>query len=228
MTITENIAAIKEKMNTEEVTIIAVSKTHPPSAIEEAYHAGLTHFGENYIQEALLKMQSLSYLPIHWHFIGPLQSNKLKMIAERFDWVDTVTKASEAEKLHRARPANKPPLNICLQINIDNASTKSGVTPDAAVLLAEQCLHYPNLHLRGLMAIPKPETDYQLQLKPFIALANVKQQLNQRLNLNLTTLSMGMSNDYLAAIAAGSTMIRLGTAIFGTRTNINYTKTYPC
>ncbi len=200
----------------QEVHLLAVSKAHPASALREAYAAGQRMFGENYLQEALGKQAELTDLAIEWHFIGPIQSNKTQAIAQHFDWVHSVDRLKIAERLSAARPASKAPLQICLQVNVSNEETKSGLTPDAALTLAHEVQSLPALKLRGLMAIPAPTSDPQLQLAQFHQVRSIFQQLQQQ-GLTLDTLSIGMSEDFPAAIAEGATIVRIGSAIFGPR-----------
>ena len=200
-----------------DITLLGVSKGHTPAEIAEAYTAGITDFGESYLQEALSKLQVLGALPICWHFIGPIQSNKTESIAQHFSWVHSVSREKIAHLLNEARPAFLPPLNICIQVNLDEETTKAGVTLDAIGALATTILQLPRLHLRGLMLIPKQESDESLQTLSFLRLTNLLHQLNQELKLSMDTLSMGMSHDFVAAIRAGSTMLRIGTALFGAR-----------
>jgi hypothetical protein len=199
-----------------EVRLLAVSKTFPAQAVREAYQAGQRAFGENYVQEALDKIDALRDLPLEWHFIGPVQSNKTRVIAENFSWVHGVDRLKIAERLSAQRPVHLPPLNICLQVNVSGEDSKSGVTPSEAEALAVQTAQLPNLKLRGLMAIPAPSDDPAMQRLPFARMRVLLQQLNSR-GLQLDTLSMGMSHDYPAAIAEGATIVRIGTAIFGVR-----------
>lgn len=200
-----------------EVRLLAVSKTFPAQAVREAYQAGQRAFGENYVQEALDKIGALHDLPLEWHFIGPVQSNKTRVIAENFSWVHGVDRLKIAERLSAQRPARLPPLNICLQVNVSGEGSKSGVAPGEVEALAVQAAQLPNLKLRGLMAIPAPAADPAAQRLPFAQMRALLQQLNSR-GLQLDTLSMGMSHDYPAAIAEGATIVRIGTAIFGART----------
>jgi len=225
--ITNNISYINQLIRQAEIAahrpegivkLLAVSKGQPSSKVEEAYTAGQRDFGENYLQEALAKIQTLKSLPLCWHFIGPIQSNKTHSIAHHFSWVHSVSRQKIAEQLNEARPVFMPPLNVCLQINFDDEETKSGIHPDQAINLASCILQLPRLRLRGLMLIPKPEADAQSQYHSFLRLPQLLNTLNQQLNINMDTLSMGMSNDLQAAIRAGSTMVRIGTAIFGKRT----------
>lgn len=199
-----------------EVHLLAVSKTFPAQAVREAYQAGQRAFGENYVQEALDKIDALRDLPLEWHFIGPIQSNKTRVIAENFSWVHGVDRLKIAERLSAQRPVHLPPLNICLQVNVSGEDSKSGVTPSEVEALAVQVAQLPNLKLRGLMAIPAPSDDPAMQRLPFARMRVLLQQLNSR-GLQLDTLSMGMSHDYTAAIAEGATIVRIGTAIFGVR-----------
>lgn len=199
------------------VQLLAVSKKHPASMIEEAYNAGQRAFGENYVQELADKAGQLDELDIKWHFIGPLQSNKTKTIAHIADWVHTIDRFKIARRLSEQRPEGLEPLSVCVQVNISEEASKSGVLPEQTASLCEQVLSLPNLRLRGLMAIPAPEHDFEKQRATFAKLAQLKEKINQRLNLQLDTLSMGMSDDMEAAIAEGATIVRIGTAIFGTR-----------
>lgn len=226
LTIASRIITVRQRIRQAEVSshrpinsvgLLAVSKQHPPEAIVEAFDAGQRAFGENYVQEALVKINKLVSLPIQWHFIGKIQRNKAKSIAQHFSWVHTISSIAVAESLNAARPQDMPVLNVCIQLNIDDEDTKSGVTPQEAALLAAHILTLPRLKLRGLMVIPKPEDDMNKQRTTFLRVSECMQQLNQQLNLSLDTLSMGMSHDLEAAIAAGSTMVRVGTAIFGER-----------
>ena len=199
------------------VKLIAVSKGHSSGAIEQAFAAGLRDFAESYFQEAQIKIQALASQPLCWHFIGPIQSNKTKGIARSFSWVHSISRASIAKQLNDARPISMPPLNVCLQVNIDNEETKAGISPENVIELARDVLELPQLHLHGLMAIPKQQSDEQQQYLSFLRLTQLLHTLNQQLNINLDTLSMGMSDDLKAAIRAGSTMVRIGTGIFGER-----------
>lgn len=199
------------------VSLLAVSKQHPVSHIIEAFHAGISDFGENYLQEALIKINSLSDFPIQWHFIGSIQSNKAKAIAHHFSWVHTVSSKTIAERLNHARLESQPKLNVCIQLNIDTEESKSGISLDEVEALAAYISKLPNLILRGFMVIPKPEIDVEKQYVSFLRVTHCLQDLNHRLNLSMDTLSMGMSHDFEAAIRAGSTIVRIGTAIFGHR-----------
>ncbi len=199
-----------------EVSLLAVSKTFPAEAVREVYRAGQHAFGENYVQEALDKIEALRDLPLEWHFIGPVQSNKTRVIAENFAWVHGVDRLKIAERLSAQRPAHLPPLNICLQVNVSGEDSKSGIAPGEVEALALQVAQLPNLKLRGLMAIPAPADDPATQRLPFAQMRALLQRLNST-GLQLDTLSMGMSHDYVAAIAEGATIVRIGTAIFGIR-----------
>lgn len=202
------------------VTLLAVSKTFGADAVLDAMRAGQTAFGENYLQEALDKIAFVkTAAPQHvpaWHFIGPIQSNKTRPIAEHFDWVHTVEREKIAARLSEQRPAGLPDLNICLQVNISGEASKSGVTPAELPALAHAVAQLPRLRLRGLMAIPEPETDVTLQRAAFAQLRVLYEQLNAE-GLALDTLSMGMSADLRAAVLEGATIVRVGSAIFGSR-----------
>ncbi|WP_449430728.1 YggS family pyridoxal phosphate-dependent enzyme [Pseudomonas putida] len=195
------------------IQLLAVSKTKPAGAIREIYAAGVRDVGENYLQEALSKQQALSDLPLIWHFIGPIQSNKTKAIAEHFDWVHSVDRLKIAQRLSEQRPPGLPPLNICLQVNVSGEDSKSGCAPADLPALAKAVAALPNLRLRGLMAIPEPTDERVAQEAAFASL----RQLRDGLGLGLDTLSMGMSHDLEAAIAQGATWVRIGTALFGAR-----------
>ena len=195
------------------VGLLAVSKTKPADAVREAHAAGLRDFGENYLQEALDKQAELSELPLTWHFIGPIQSNKTKSIAEHFDWVHSVDRLKIAQRLSDQRPAELPPLNICLQVNVSGEASKSGCAPEELPQLAQAVAAMPRLRLRGLMCIPAPSEDPAEQRAAFARL----RALRDELPLTLDTLSMGMSQDLEAAIAEGATWVRIGTALFGAR-----------
>jgi pyridoxal phosphate enzyme (YggS family) len=221
-TIAENIAKVGERIREAAqasqrdyaaIGLLAVSKTKPAAAVRQAHAAGLTDFGENYLQEALDKQAELSDLPLCWHFIGPIQSNKTRPIAEHFAWVHSVDRLKVAERLSAQRPAQLPPLNICLQVNVSGEASKSGCTPEQLPALAQAVSQLPNLKLRGLMTIPQPTDDLATQHAAFARL----RQLQDSLNLDLDTLSMGMSHDLEAAIAEGATWVRIGTALFGAR-----------
>ncbi|MEF9673101.1 YggS family pyridoxal phosphate-dependent enzyme [Pseudomonas sp. PCH446] len=195
------------------IGLLAVSKTKPAAAVREAYAAGLRDFGENYLQEALGKQVELTDLPLCWHFIGPIQSNKTRAIAEHFDWVHSVDRLKIAQRLSEQRPADLPPLNICIQVNVSGEASKSGCTPTDLPALAAAISALPNLKLRGLMAIPEPTEERAEQDAAFATVRT----LQDSLNLPLDTLSMGMSHDLESAIAQGATWVRIGTALFGAR-----------
>lgn len=199
------------------IQLLAVSKTQSSERIREAWKSGQKAFGENYLQEALMKIQALSDLPIEWHFIGPIQNNKTRKIAEHFSWVHSVDNAITAKRLNAQRPLSLPPLNVCIQINISHEKTKSGILLEETPALFNQILSMSRLNLRGFMVIPEPSLNVEQQREPFHLIKTLFEQLNQE-NLGvLDTLSMGMSDDYIAAIAEGATIIRLGTALFGPR-----------
>ena len=195
------------------VALLAVSKTQPPAAIAAA---GQTCFGENYVQEALDKMVELATLDLEWHFIGPIQANKTRGIAEHFAWVHGVDRLKIAERLSAQRPDHLPPLNVCLQINIDREPTKHGLDGSAVAEVARAVAALPRLRLRGLMAIPAPAADFAAQRRPLARLRELWERLNAG-GLALDTLSMGMTDDLEAAIAEGATLVRVGTALFGPR-----------
>lgn len=204
----------------ESVQLLAVSKTFGADAVLEAVAAGQRAFGENYLQEGVDKIAALRAAvtaPLVWHFIGPIQSNKTRPIAEHFDWVHTVEREKIAQRLSEQRPAELAPLQICLQVNISGEASKSGVTPQELSALAHKVAALPNLTLRGLMAIPEPVEDYAQQRAAFAALRALYEQLRVE-GLALDTLSMGMSADLRAAIVEGATIVRVGSAIFGART----------
>jgi pyridoxal phosphate enzyme (YggS family) len=198
------------------IALIAVSKTWPAECIEEAYAGGQQAFGENYAQEALAKMTQLSHLPLEWHFIGPIQSNKTRALAERFAWVHSVARAKIARRLNDARPEHLPPLNVCIEVNVSGESSKQGVQPAETLEIARNVATLPRLRLRGLMTVPEPSADVALQRERFARLRGLKENLAAA-GLALDTLSMGMSGDLEAAIEEGATMVRIGTAIFGRR-----------
>lgn len=201
----------------EEVTLIAVSKTFPAETLRAAYVAGQRHFGESYVQEALSKMDALADLPdMVWHFIGPLQSNKTRPIAERFHWVHSVDRLRIADRLSAQRPSGLPPIQVCLQVNVSGEATKSGVPPEALPELADAVAALPRLTLRGLMTLPEPTDDTVLQRRRFAALSALLAAQSGPHPM-MDTLSMGMSDDLESAIAEGATFVRVGRAIFGTR-----------
>jgi pyridoxal phosphate enzyme (YggS family) len=222
-TISENLQVVRERMAraaqaarraADSVTLLAVSKTHAAARIAEARAAGQRAFGENYVQEALQKMDALPGL--EWHLIGPLQSNKTRLAAERFDWVHTLDRGKIAKRLSEQRPAGLPPLNVLIQVNVSGEASKSGLAPQDALSMAETVMRLPRLRLRGLMVIPEPTGDPSAQRARFRA----AREIFERMGPGLDTLSMGMSDDMEAAIAEGATMVRIGTAIFGPRSGI--------
>lgn len=199
-----------------EVRLLAVSKTFGPQAVTEAHAAGQSAFGENYIQEAVEKITVLAHLPLEWHCIGPIQSNKTRLVAKHFAWAQTVERLKIAQRLHEQRPPHLAPLQVCLQVNVDGGLTKSGVAPQELPALARAVAALPRLRLRGLMCIPEPAPDFEAARAVFARARALFDALN-RDGFALDTLSMGMTADLEAAIHAGSTMVRVGTAIFGTR-----------
>jgi pyridoxal phosphate enzyme (YggS family) len=218
--IADNLQAVKSRIAAAEraagrapgaVTLLAVSKTHAPEGIRQAYDAGQRAFGESYVQEALDKMARLAGLPLEWHLVGPLQSNKTRAAAERFDWVHTVDREKVARRLAEQRPAGMPPLNVLVQVNASGEASKSGVAPAQAAALAEAVAQMRGLRLRGLMAIPEPGAPRSR----FGEIGELFRRLQGEFGMD--TLSLGMSDDMETAIAAGSTLVRIGTAIFGAR-----------
>ena len=221
-TIADNIGQVSQRIraaadavqrDANSIHLLAVSKTKPAQAVREAYAAGVRDFGENYLQEALGKQAELTDLPLSWHFIGPIQSNKTRAIAENFAWVHSVDRLKIAQRLSEQRPADLAPLNICIQVNVSGEASKSGCTPADLPALANAISALPRLKLRGLMAIPEPTEDRAAQDAAFAAVRD----LQASLNLPLDTLSMGMSHDLESAIAQGATWVRIGTALFGAR-----------
>ena len=210
------LAAQKSQRISEDIQLLAVSKSQPVEAVRAAFACGLRHFGESYLQEALAKIAALQDLPLCWHFIGPIQSNKARAIAENFTWVHSVDRVKIAQRLSRYRPAGMAPLQICLQVNISSEASKSGVLPEALPQLVREVLPLPGLQLRGLMAIPAPGAEPAQQRAAFAQVREALQQL-RALAPDLDTLSMGMSDDMEAAIAEGATIVRVGSAIFGAR-----------
>jgi PLP dependent protein len=203
--------------NPDEVTLLAVSKTFGGDAVREAYAAGQRAFGENYVQEGIEKIAQLKDLPdIAWHMIGPVQSNKTRVVAEQFAWVQSIDRLKTAERLSQQRPAHLAPLQVCIQVNMDGGANKSGVPPEGAAQLAAQVAALPRLQLRGIMVIPEPTTDSVAAYDLFTRTTALFNSL-KRAYPGLDTLSMGMSADRQAAVSAGSTMLRVGTAIFGSR-----------
>lgn len=199
-----------------DVRVLAVSKTKPPEAVRAAAEAGQREFGENHVQDALVKLDALGGLDLIWHFIGPVQSNKTRVVAARFDWVHSIDRAKIATRLNAHRPEDLPPLEVCIQVNVSGEDSKSGVDPDQVEALARVVSGLPRLKLRGLMTLPRPCADLEAQRQPFAALRRNLETLNTR-GFALDTLSMGMSNDMEAAIAEGATIVRIGTALFGAR-----------
>jgi pyridoxal phosphate enzyme (YggS family) len=221
----ENLGRVRENMATactragrapDSVRLLAVSKTFPAEAVAAAHAAGQTAFGENYVQEGVAKVQALSHLPLEWHFIGPIQSNKTRPIAEHFAWVHGIDRLKIAERLAAQRPAGLPDLQVCIQVNISGESSKSGLESAALLSLAREVAALPRLKLRGLMTIPQPADTLEAQRAPFRELRLLMEQLNAE-GLGCDTLSMGMSADMEAAILEGATLVRIGTAIFGQR-----------
>ena len=225
-TISTNLQAVRARITAaaqlagravEDIRLLAVSKTFPPERIREAALAGQIAFGENYLQESLGKIAALADLGLEWHFIGPLQSNKTRPVAEHFSWVHGIERLKIAERLSAARGAGRPPLQVCIQVNVSGEASKSGVSPGEAAALAHAVAGLPNLRLRGLMAIPEPTDDMPLARQRFAMLRELREVLNKA-GMALDTLSMGMSHDLEAAILEGATIVRVGTAIFGERT----------
>jgi len=201
------------------VQLLAVSKTFGADAVVQAHAAGQTAFGENYIQEGVDKICQLAHLPLQWHCIGPIQSNKTRLVAEHFDWVHTIDRLKIAQRLSEQRPPTLAPLQVCIQVNVDGGSSKSGVAPADALELARSVAALPNVRLRGVMSIPEPAIDFIAACAVFAGVRAVFDALNAE-GLELDTLSMGMSADMEAAIHEGSTMVRVGTAIFGGRAKV--------
>ncbi|OEI72095.1 YggS family pyridoxal phosphate-dependent enzyme [Enterobacter sp. ku-bf2] len=226
--IAHNLAQVRDKISaaaarcgraSEEITLLAVSKTKPASAIAEAIDAGQRAFGENYVQEGVDKIryfQEQGKTDLQWHFIGPLQSNKSRLVAEHFDWCHTIDRLRIAARLNDQRPAEMPALNVLIQVNISDENSKSGIALSELDALAAEVAELPRLTLRGLMAIPAPESSYERQFAVAQQMAVAFEALKARYH-KVDTLSLGMSDDMEAAIAAGSTMVRIGTAIFGAR-----------
>ena len=212
-----NLAATECHRSPQDITLLAVSKTKPCEAILDAIEAGQRQFGENYVQEGVEKIQFFADRnDLTWHFIGPLQSNKSRLVAEYFDWFHTLDRAKIAQRLNDQRPSDKAPLNVLIQINISDENSKSGIKLEELEPLAQQISLMPNLVLRGLMTIPAPETDYEKQCVAFHKMESAFKQL-QKIYPSVDTLSMGMTDDMRAAIHCGSTLVRIGTAIFGAR-----------
>jgi PLP dependent protein len=209
-------AESKSQASAHPVTLLAVSKTHSTNKINELYQLGQRHFGENYLQEAEQKIADLAQLDIIWHYIGPIQSNKTRAIAHNFDWVQTIDREKIAKRLSKQRPNALTPLNVCIQVNISNEPNKSGIEPQALMTLAQTIEQLPNLKLRGIMCIPKKTDDRQLLTEQFNSMNHLFGQLKS-LYSSVDCLSMGMSGDLELAITQGSTMVRVGTDIFGKR-----------
>jgi|SRR5882757_5871422 len=209
-------AAIAAGRDPNSVTLVAVTKAKPAESVRLAASAGVTDFGENYLQEALPKMDQLADLNLQWHFIGGIQSNKTRAIAERFHWVQSVDRSSIARRLSEQRPFHAPPLNVCIQVALVPEPTKGGVAPEALAELAAAIEPLPRLRLRGLMCVPPPPADAAAERRVFARLKAALTDLNAR-GLKLDTLSMGMSGDFESAIAEGATLVRIGTALFGSR-----------
>ncbi len=211
------LATLQEQSGVQPVRLLAVSKTRPAEDIAVLYKAGQRDFGENYLQDALEKQRALAHLDIVWHFIGPIQSNKTRDIARYFSWVHSVDRLKIVKRLSEQRPITMPPLNICLQVNVDEEETKAGLRLEELSDIVRPILALENIKLRGLMAIPKADKTVVEQRKSFKKVRNALAEINQRFDLTLDTLSMGMSGDLASAIAEGSTMVRVGAAIFGVR-----------
>lgn len=224
--IAENLNTVRARLDTagrkhgrslDSIRLVAVSKTFPGEAIREAYAAGQREFGENYVQEGVAKVSELSDLvDIVWHFIGPLQSNKTRVVAEHFQWVHSIDRLKTAQRLSEQRPEGLADLNVCLQVNVSGEESKSGMAPQEVLELAQEVMGLPRLRLRGLMCIPEPSHDEAVLASRFGTLVSLQAALRNH-GIELDTLSMGMSGDFEQAIAAGSTLIRVGTAIFGGR-----------
>ena len=224
-TVSDNLQKVRKRIElasaaagraSDAVKLLAVSKTMPAQAVRDAHAAGQLAFGENYIQEGVDKITSLADLPLEWHCIGPIQSNKSKLVAENFAWVHSIDRLKIAERLSAQRPTHLPPLQVCLQVNVDGGNNKSGVPPQELLALAQAVAQLPHLQLRGLMTIPEP-TDNELAARMVHRQAKEMFDSLNAAGLNLDTLSMGMTADLEAAIAEGSTCVRVGTAIFGVR-----------
>jgi len=224
-TIAANLQAVRSRIasaahaagrEVNDVVLVAVSKTFPAAKVAEAHSAGQNAFGESQAQEAVQKVTQLAHLPLEWHFIGPIQSNKTRLIAEHFQWVHGIEREKIASRLAAARPRSMPPLNVCIQVNVSGETSKAGVLPGAEFALAEAILALPSLQLRGLMAIPEPTPTMAQRRRQFALLRELKDGLVAR-GTAIDTLSMGMSDDLEAAILEGATIVRVGTAIFGSR-----------
>jgi len=217
-TVRQDIQAIcsKYNININDLKLLAVSKTHPTSSIQAAYEAGITEFGESYLQEALEKIKELQTLTIKWHFIGPIQSNKTRQIAAHFDWVQSVDRSKILTRLSEQRPAELAALNVCIQINYFEEPQKKGIAPSELAPLLELANRLPNINLRGLMAIPPKKDGFKQQIEQFRQIASFYDDCRASYP-KMDTLSIGMSADMEAALVAGSNMVRVGTAIFGAR-----------
>ena len=211
-----HVAAIEANRDPAGVRLLAVSKKQPLEKIREAYAAGQREFGENFVQEGFEKIAAMDKDDITWHFIGHLQSNKTRVVAENFDWVHTIDKLKTARRLSAQRPDGLPPLNVCLQVNVDDEESKSGVAPEALPELAAACAKLPNIRLRGLMCVPAIREEQDAQRIPFAALRELAEKLRTD-GVDTDTLSMGMTADFRAAILEGATIVRIGTALFGER-----------
>ena len=223
--VTKNLALISDLLNKSaieadrdpaDVRLLAVSKKQALSKIREAAAAGQRDFGENFVQEGVEKIEALAELNLTWHFIGHLQSNKARVVAEYFDWVHTIDKLKTARRLSERRPDSLPPLNVCLQVNVDDEDSKAGIAPTELPDLAAACAELPKLRLRGLMCLPAIRSEFDEQRAPFAALRELAEKLRGN-GIDTDTLSMGMSADYPAAIIEGATIVRIGTALFGAR-----------
>lgn len=210
-------AADRAGRDRDAICLIAVAKTRSASEVRAMAAAGVTDIGENYLQEALEKQAALADLSLTWHFIGALQGNKTRAVAEHFDWVHSVDRLRILRRLSEQRPTTLAPLNVCLQVNLDGESSKAGLEPAAVAEVVEAARAWPNIALRGLMALPAPRSDAESQREPFRRLASLARDIEQRCGLTLDTLSMGMSDDLEAAVAEGATHLRIGTALFGPR-----------
>lgn len=224
-TIAHNIKSIRDQIKEtaqkyarqpDSVQLLAVSKTRPIEDIQASFAENQYHFGENYLQDALSKIDNISESSIEWHFIGPIQSNKTRQIAENFNWVHTIDRFKIAQRLSDQRSPAQKPLNLCIQVNVSGESSKSGIHIEDTLTLAKDISLLPNIQLRGLMTIPAASNDFELQRQPFRLLSELKCEIQSQ-GIELDTLSMGMSSDMEAAIAEGSTIVRIGTAIFGAR-----------
>lgn len=209
-------ACLRAGREPQSVSLLAVSKTFGADAVLQAHACGQVAFGENYIQEAVDKITALAHLPLQWHCIGPVQSNKTRLVARHFDWVHTIDRLKIAQRLSEQRPADLAPLQVCIQVNVDGGPTKSGVAPVDALTLARDVASLPRLVVRGIMCIPEPAPDFVAACSVFARARSLFDQMNASA-MGLDTLSMGMSDDLEAAIASGSTMVRVGSAIFGAR-----------